>query len=134
MTNVALAIVIGALFATGAYLVMRRSTIKLLFGIVLLGNAANLLIFTSAGVVRGGAPLVPEGAQTLETPYPDPLAQALILTAIVISFGVLAFAMVLVKRAYDTFGTDDTEALIEPKQIPPTVPTPQTDDKTGGTS
>ena len=115
MTTLILAIVIGSLFATGAYLIMRRSTIKLLFGLVLLGNATNLLVFTSARLVRERTPLVELGQTELIAPYPDPLAQALILTAIVISFGVLAFAMILVKRAYDSFGTDDVEALIEPE-------------------
>lgn len=111
--NLVLALTIGALYAAGTYLLLSRSTIKLLFGLVLLGNATNLLIFTCARVVRGAAPLILEGEKKLEAPYADPLGQALILTAIVISFGVLAFAMVLVRRGFDSLGTDDTDLMTE---------------------
>ncbi len=108
-----LALLVGAFFATGVYLMLRRSTIKLLFGLALIGNGTNLLVFTCAGVVRGHEPLIPAGKERLEAPYADPLSQALILTAIVISFAVLAFAMVLVKRGYDSFGTDDSDMVVE---------------------
>ena len=111
--NIVLAFTIGALYAAGTYLLLSRSTIKLLFGLVLLGNATNLLVFTCARVVRGGAPLMAKDEKVLEAPYADPLGQALILTAIVISFGVLAFAMVLVRRGYDSLETEDTDRMTE---------------------
>lgn len=114
--NIVLALTIGGLYATGTYLLLRRSTIKLLFGLVLLGNATNLLVFTCARLVRGKAPLIHSGQKTLEPGTADPLGQALILTAIVISFGVLAFAMILVRRGYDTFDSDDTDDLVEPAE------------------
>lgn len=106
-----LAIVVGVLYACGLYLMMRRSIVKLIVGLALLGHAANLLVFTSAGLTRAQAPLVEEGALEPVTPHADPLPQALVLTAIVISFAVLAFTMVLIKRAYDTVGTDDLDAM-----------------------
>ena len=106
-----LALVIGALYAMGFYLLLRRSLVRLLFGIMLLGNAANLLIFAASGLVPGRPPLIPDGATTVAGPVADPLPQALILTAIVIGFGVLAFAIVLVRRAYRLLGTDDLDAL-----------------------
>jgi multicomponent Na+:H+ antiporter subunit C len=109
--NLALPILIGALFATGAYLIMRRSIVKLLFGLLILGNATNLLIFTSARLVRGRPPIVPEGQTVPAPPYADPLGQALILTAIVISFGLLAFAFTLVKKTYQAVGDDDLDTL-----------------------
>ena len=106
-----LAIVIGLLYAAGLYLIMRRGMVKLILGLVLLGHAANLLIFTVGGLVRGGTPIVLPGQESLLPPYPDPLPEALVLTAIVIGFAVQAFALVLVKRAYKETGTDDLDAL-----------------------
>lgn len=109
--TVILAIAIGVLYATGLFLVMRRSMVKLIFGLALLAHAANLLIFTVGGLVRGGTPIVPEGQAAPPPPFPDPVPEALVLTAIVIGFGVQAFALVLIKRAYQETGTDDQDAL-----------------------
>lgn len=106
-----LAIVIGSLYAMGMYLVLRRSFVKLILGLVLLSQASNLLIFTAAGLTRSSIPFIKEGEQILTAPYADPLPQALILTAIVISFGVLAFALVLLKRTYNIMGTDDLDQM-----------------------
>jgi multicomponent Na+:H+ antiporter subunit C len=109
--EVLLAVVVGGLYAAGIYLMLRRSIIKVIFGLALLGHAANLLIFTSAGLTRGRAPLVPIGGSVAPAEIADPLPQALILTAIVISFGVVAFAMVLFRRGWEAAGTDDTDAM-----------------------
>lgn len=106
-----LAFVIGGLYAAGIYLILRRSIVKLIIGLALLGQAANLLIFTAAGLTRGQPPIVPEGSEVPINPSADPLPQALILTAIVIGFGVLAFTTVLVKRVYQTVGTDDLDDM-----------------------
>ena len=106
-----LAIVVGGLFAAGLYLILRRSIVKLIFGLVLLGHAANLLIFTAGGLVRARPPLIPEGELVLGAPFADPVPQALILTAIVISFAVIAFAAVLIKRVYRTVGSGDVDEL-----------------------
>lgn len=108
--QVLLAVLVGALYAGGIYLMLRRSLVKLIIGLVLLSHAANLLIFTVTGV--GGHPplLGPEGAAP-RGEVADPLPQALMLTAIVISFGVLAFAVVLIHRTYETAGTDDLDKL-----------------------
>ncbi len=105
------AAVIGILYAAGLYLVMRRSVVKLVLGLALLGHAANLLIFTMGRLSRAAAPIIPAGAERLVPPHADPVPQALVLTAIVIGFGVQAFALVLVKRAYRETGTDDLDAL-----------------------
>jgi multicomponent Na+:H+ antiporter subunit C len=106
-----LAFVIGGLYAMGLYMMMRRSIVKLIIGLALLANAANLLIFTSAGLTRGRPPIIREDADVLTAPYADPLPQALVLTAIVIGFAVLAFTAVLIKRAYQTVGTDDLDDM-----------------------
>ena len=108
---VPLAVVIGSLYAVGLYLMMRRSIVKLLIGLSLLTTAANLLIFTAAGLTRGRPPVIPSGQAALQPPYADPLPQAMILTAIVIGFGVLAFAVVLVHRVVQVVGTDDLDAM-----------------------
>lgn len=101
-----LAITVGILFATSAYLIMGVSMIRVVIGIGLLGNAANLLIFTAGRVTRAIPPIVPEGADTPGLVFANPLPQALILTAIVISFALFAFILVLIYRAYEELGTD----------------------------
>jgi multicomponent Na+:H+ antiporter subunit C len=90
---------------------MRRSLVKLIIGLILLSHAANLLIFTAGGLTRARPPLIPVGTLQPVAPYADPLPQALILTAIVISFGVLAFAVVLLHRTHQVTGTEDLDEL-----------------------
>jgi multicomponent Na+:H+ antiporter subunit C len=106
-----MAFLIGGLYAAAIYMMLRRSIVKLVIGLVLLGNAANLLIFTAGGMVRGAPPLVPDGVSAPAEAVADPLAQALILTAIVIGFGVLAFAVVLIHRAYEVVQVDDLDQM-----------------------
>jgi multicomponent Na+:H+ antiporter subunit C len=98
------------LYATGLYMMMRRSIVKLIIGLALLGHAANLLIFTAGGLTRGRPPLISEGA-TQASGAADPLPQALILTAIVIGFGVLAFSLALIHRVYASVGSDDLDEM-----------------------
>ena len=105
------AIVIGVLYTAGFYMIMRRSIVKLVMGLILLGHAANVLIFTVGRLTRGYPPVIGEEASQLFQPFADPLPQALILTAIVIGFGVQAFAIVLVRRVYQTVGTDDFDEM-----------------------
>jgi multicomponent Na+:H+ antiporter subunit C len=109
--EIMLAVVTGALYATGLYLMLRRSVVRLVIGLSLISHAANLLIFSAAGMTRARPPIVPAGAVRPEPPFADPVPQALILTSIVLGFAILAFAMVLIKRAYQTVGTDDLDAM-----------------------
>ncbi|GAA0572489.1 Na+/H+ antiporter subunit C [Halomonas salifodinae] len=106
-----MALAIGILYATAIYMMLRRSIVKLVIGLMLLSNAANLLIFASAGMRRGAPPLVPEGATAPLGAVADPLPQALVLTAIVIAFGVLSFAVVLIRRAYEIVKADDLDQM-----------------------
>jgi multicomponent Na+:H+ antiporter subunit C len=108
-----LALVIGGLYGAGIYMLLRRTLVKLLIGLVLLSNGANLLIFTAAGLTRHQAPIIPAHATELPLPAADPLPQALILTAIVIGFGVTAFALVLSYRVYRTVDRVDVDHLQE---------------------
>ncbi len=109
--EIALAILMGFLYASGVYMILRRSLVKLIIGLALLGHATNLLIFSIGDLVRGEPPLIAEGATSPSIPFADPIPQALILTAIVIGFGSMAFAIVLIKRVYERIGTDDMDTL-----------------------
>lgn len=105
-----MAITAGVLFATGIFMILRRSLVKVLIGILLLSYAANLLLFNSAPLMRGAPPLIDPTTGVPEV-FADPVPQALILTAIVISFGVTAFAVVLIRRAYAVTGTGDLDKM-----------------------
>jgi multicomponent Na+:H+ antiporter subunit C len=105
-----LILLIGVLYTTGLYLIMRRSFVRVIIGLIFLGHAANLLIFTVGRIIKGSPAFVSADGSLPQT-IADPLPQALILTAIVIGFGVQAFAIVLFKRAYQAAGTDDLDEL-----------------------
>ncbi len=109
--EILLVIIIGLLYAAGIYMILRRSLVKLIIGLILLGNGANLLIFLLGRVVKGHPPIIGAAEKALADVYADPLPQALILTAIVISFGLQAFAIILVKRAYKVVKTDDLDEM-----------------------
>ncbi len=106
-----LAIIVGILATSAFYLMLRRSLVKVILGMVFLGNAVNLTIFSVARVTKGLAAFIPENASTLEGTYADPLPQALILTAIVIGFGTQAFAIALFRKAFQKVGDDDLDKM-----------------------
>ena len=83
-----LALVVGAIVAGGLYLVMQRNLLRFVFGLILLSGGVNLLLFTAGRPTRGAPPLVPEGAYAPVGAVANALPQALILTAIVIGFGL----------------------------------------------
>jgi multicomponent Na+:H+ antiporter subunit C len=105
--EILMSIVVGVLFMTATYLMLSKSLLRIIIGTGLLSHGAHLLILTMGGLKRGAAPLLGEHAKS----YVDPLPQALILTAIVISFGVTSFFLVLAYRAYQELGTDDMNRL-----------------------
>ena len=109
--EIVLALVIGGLFAGGVYMLLRRNLVKLLVGLILLGHGANLLIFLMGRLIPGRPPLVPVNATQPVGLFADPLPQALVLTAIVIGFGLQAFALVLARRLYQSAHTDDLDQL-----------------------
>ncbi len=104
-------LLIGTLYGSGIYLMFRRSMVKLLIGLLLLGNGANLLIFLLGDLTRGEPPVIPADASMFTEIYADPIPQALILTAIVISFGLQSFAIILLKRVYLSTGSDNLDDL-----------------------
>ncbi|HYC06065.1 MAG TPA: Na+/H+ antiporter subunit C [Azospirillaceae bacterium] len=106
-----MAIASGVMVAIAVYLLLSRHLLRLLFGVILLSNAANLAIFTLGGLTEGEPPLIGPDAEILAAGTANSLPQALILTAIVIGFGLLAFALVLVYRGYTVFGTLDSDEI-----------------------
>lgn len=102
--NITLLVVSGILIACGVYLLLERSLTRVLLGIVLMGNGANLLLLTTGGA-PGLAPIYQEGVAS--TAYSDPLPQALVLTAIVITFAVTAFVLALIYRGWVLARQDD---------------------------
>lgn len=102
-----LALMVGGLFAVGTFLILRREQIKLILGLGLISHGVNLLLFGSGSLTRGAPPILDETGMAVEIGrYADPLPQALILTAIVISFGITAFIVVLVSRRDALTGSD----------------------------
>lgn len=117
------AIAFGVMTATAVYLILSRNVLRMVLGLLVLGNAANLSIFVAGRMGSRVPPLVEAGQTTLEGGA-NPLPQALILTAIVISFALVAFAVVLFESTHRRLGTLDTEAMrvAEPSQDPVTTP------------
>lgn len=111
---------VGIFFAAALYLMMSKHIVRVLLGVALLGNAVNLLLFTAGRLTREVPPIIPQGADTLAAGAANPLPQALILTAIVISFSFFCFLLVLTYRAYQDLGTDDTTDMrvAEPQSEP----------------
>lgn len=96
---------VGVLVAGGVFLLLRPRTFSTILGLALLSYAANLFLFASSYVRTGLAPI----ASLEDVPFPDPLPQALVLTAIVISFGMTGFVVVLSLRAYADLGSDHVD-------------------------
>lgn len=101
--EVIMSFVIGILFTAAVYMMLSKSLLRIIIGTGLLSHGAHLLLLTMGGL-KGDAPPV---LKDEVTNYVDPIPQALILTAIVISFGVTAFFLVLAYRAYNVLGTDN---------------------------
>ena len=106
-----LAALVGCFVALGVYLLLSRSVIRMLLGLVVLGNGVNLLIFTAGRLTREVAPIVPPGLEQAPGAIANPLPQALILTAIVIGFAMFSFLLVLAFRAYQTLDADNTDTM-----------------------
>ena len=108
MTQVVLAVALGALATVGTFLLLRRDVVRVVWGVVILGQTANVYLVTMGGLT-GTAPILEHGGETAGVT--DPLVQALVLTAIVIGFGTTAFALVLTYRLYQEHGTLDLREL-----------------------
>jgi multicomponent Na+:H+ antiporter subunit C len=112
-----LCILIGVIFSVAMYLILHRHFFKLILGLMLFGLATNLFIFVIGRLTRGGSPIINEHDEVAVAPFADPVPQALLLTAIVIGFGIQAFALVLIKRVNQAFGTIDMDDMNSTDQI-----------------
>jgi multicomponent Na+:H+ antiporter subunit C len=101
--NLSYLLVVATLYATGIFLLLERSLTRVLLGILLMSNATNVLIL-AAGGAAGGPPLV---GTTPFAEMSDPLPQAMILTAIVITLGVAAFFLAMIHRSWVLNSGDD---------------------------
>lgn len=106
-------IVIAALIAVGVYLMLERHLIRFLFGMMIVSNAINLAIFVSGRLTLGMPPIIKPDELLPAVGTANPLPQALILTAIVIGFGLLLFALLLAYRAIKMFHSADMDAITE---------------------
>ena len=104
---------VGVLVACGVYLVLRPRSFDVILGLTLLSYAVNLFIFASGRLAVNRAPIIGKGEATLAQ-YADPLPQALVLTAIVISFGMTALLVAVAVAARRTTGDDRVDAGREP--------------------
>ncbi|HEV2820845.1 MAG TPA: sodium:proton antiporter [Solirubrobacteraceae bacterium] len=105
--TLAFALVAGVLAGTGAYLALKRDLLRVVAGIVLIANAANLTLMAS-GRTRGSSPILPVDGE-----ISDPLVQAMTVTALVIGFAVIALLLSLVYRVYTGYHTLDLDELSE---------------------
>ncbi|WP_020615849.1 Na(+)/H(+) antiporter subunit C [Paenibacillus daejeonensis] len=105
--EILMSVTTGVLFMIGTYMILSRNLLRIILGTSLLTHGVHLLLLTMSRLKTGVAPIWSEDIGA----YVDPLPQALILTSIVINFGVTAFFFVLAYRAYQENKTDDMEQL-----------------------
>ncbi|QNG19961.1 Na(+)/H(+) antiporter subunit C [Rhodococcus triatomae] len=122
--NIGLLVVIGVMISAGVYLLIERSITRMLLGLLLFGNGVNLLLLTSGG--GAGNPTVVGRDGAYET-MADPLAQAMILTAIVITMGISAFVLALAYRSFkittaDTVENDPEDVKVLRRRSPAEAP------------
>jgi multicomponent Na+:H+ antiporter subunit C len=109
--SVSIMVLVGVLFAVGTYLIMERSLTRIALGVGVLGNGVNLLI-VAAGSVPGDAPILGRAGEPT-----DPLPQALVLTAIVIGFGLVSFILALAWRSWTITDDDEVEDDLEDRRV-----------------
>lgn len=109
--NIALSFLVGIMFSVTIYLLLSRYIIRMLLGVVLLGNSVNLSLFVAGRIGPIAPPLIPGDLQVPPQAVANPFPQALILTAIVISFSFFVFLLVLTYRTYQDLETDDTNEM-----------------------
>jgi multicomponent Na+:H+ antiporter subunit C len=107
------AIAVGLLIGSGSYLLLKHDLVRVVIGVLLVSNGANLFIML-AGLDRGAAPIypLPESGEVA-----DPLVQAMTLTAIVITFGVTALLLSMIYRVYIAHSTLDTDTLAAAEEV-----------------
>ncbi|MFN8227430.1 MAG: Na(+)/H(+) antiporter subunit C [Mycobacterium sp.] len=118
-------ILIGALVSCGVYLLLERNLTRMLLGLLLIGNGINLLILTVGG--PSGNPPIRGRTGVVNTTIADPLAQAMILTAIVITMGVAAFVLALTYRSYRLNTDEEVDDDVEDARVAEEIPVEELD-------
>lgn len=111
--NLVLVLIIGAFFVSGVYLLLERSLTRVLLGFILMGNGANLIFLVAGG--RAGAPPILGQSEVQE--MSDPLPQAMVLTAIVITLGLTAFILSMAYRSWQLNKHDEVQDDLEDRRI-----------------
>jgi multicomponent Na+:H+ antiporter subunit C len=112
-SSLTLLIVSGVMISAGVYLMMERSLTRILVGVLLAGNGVNLLFLVASGE-PGGAPFIgTDRARDIS----DPLPQAMVLTAIVITLGLTAFLLTMAYRSFQLHGHDEVADDVEDRRI-----------------
>jgi multicomponent Na+:H+ antiporter subunit C len=106
--EILLSLLVGVLMSVSVWMLLSRNLVKFLFGLVLISNVANLIIFKVGGLTLGAPPLITDGPSV---EYANSLPQALVLTAIVIGFGLVSFTLVLALKAYQAIGTVNVDEM-----------------------
>ena len=114
--NLTLALLIGVLYTVGTYLLLQRTLTRIVIGLALLGHGANLLLL-QAGGRAGAVPFVGKGSDAQLADTADPLPQAMVLTAIVITFGVSAFLLALAYRSWVLTHEDEVQDDVEDRRV-----------------
>jgi len=111
--NITLVVVIVVVMAAGVYLLLERSLTRVIIGVIMISNAINLLFLVASGAA-GGAPIV---GRTPEDEMSDPLPQAMVLTAIVITLGVTAFLLTMAHRSWQLNRHDEVQDDLEDRRV-----------------
>ena len=115
--NLTLALLTGLLYTTGTYLLLQRTLVRVVLGLGLLAHGANLLLLQSGGP-PGAAPFATAaGGGVVNEGTADPLPQAMVLTAIVITFGVSTFLLALSYRSWLLTGNDEVQDDVEDARV-----------------
>lgn len=109
--EIILIIIIGFLTTGGVYLLLQRRLLRMIIGLNLISQAVNLVIFTAGKTQSYHAPIINPNQNQLLGPSADPVPQALILTAIVIGFAMIAFFVVIAKKVYEDYQSDNIDNL-----------------------
>ncbi len=117
---------ISLIMGCGLYLMLSRHVLRILLGVMLISATVNLTIFLAGRIGPHPPPVIREGQTVLEAGAANPLPQALVLTAIVIGFSLVAFAAALVLRTFRSSGTLDTRMLTAAEELGSPFPTGET--------
>lgn len=101
----------AAIMACGVYLLLSRHVMRIVYGVILISASVNLVLFLSGRIGPNPPPVIPSGETVLSAGAANPLPQALVLTAIVIGFSLVAFAVALALQTFRTIVTLDSRKL-----------------------